>query len=531
MEPYEQMQEWSAPGVLGFYHSCEVTLCGLLDHDGTVYNLYTLVVFEGQALPEEAGGSYLTRRNERFGPGFRLIVAQYRISLEQALELCRQLQSGAEQVQTPLGALTLSEERSAMPPTFVPIDSTRTIPLYRVLKNNFCGGSMVVEWFGANEPIQARLGEKELRRLTLRIRELLPLDLFSLCDRIGNVVFQLPEQIAFCTLSGSEHTTTCTVVFDERVTDPGKYWVSAMSEIDHTLVGAQIAGGAGKRAWTLTLGETGGPYVITVLDPEHHIPILQQTTSMIRVASNVLVWRGNADCVRTISVGGRTERVIVHSAQRNTVGRPEYPWKAAIQQRRYQKRMEELTRSREFVRYGKGSNDREQGLRDLRELMNASVGTRVCLWDPYLSAQDLLETWYFTDTFGLELRAITSGEPARRRDLSLAEWCEEERRCLAEGSNQYGVNLQWRVQHDTFGFPFHDRFLIRLTPDGERPRVWSLGTSVNSFGKKHHILQQVPNPGYIADDFEDLWAALEDPACQIWNSEERKRRGRPLEKT
>ena len=61
--------------------------------------------------------------------------------------------------------------------------------------------------------------------------------------------------------------------------------------------------------------------------------------------------------------------------------------------------------------------------------------------------------------------------------------------------------------------------MIQLPPD-EEPRVWSLGKSVNGLGKSHHILQLVSNPGYIVDDFEELWNALEDPSCQIWNSKE-----------
>lgn len=56
--------------------------------------------------------------------------------------------------------------------------------------------------------------------------------------------------------------------------------------------------------------------------------------------------------------------------------------------------MDELMRSQEFIRYGKGSNvgDRQRALNDLRALMNVGPDTRVCLWDPYLSAEDLLET-------------------------------------------------------------------------------------------------------------------------------------------
>jgi hypothetical protein len=46
--------------------------------------------------------------------------------------------------------------------------------------------------------------------------------------------------------------------------------------------------------------------------------------------------------------------------------------------------------------------------------------------------------------------------------------------------------------------------------------VWSLGTSVNSFGKQHHILQKVPDGQLIADAFEDLWRELDQAQHLIW---------------
>lgn len=133
--------------------------------------------------------------------------------------------------------------------------------------------------------------------------------------------------------------------------------------------------------------------------------------------------------------------------------------------------MDELTRSREFIRYGKGSNasDRQRALNDLRALMNVGPGTRVCLWDPYLSAEDLLETWYYTDTYGLELRAITSNEIPKKMKMAFECWRDKQREILRSGSNQFGINLRWRAQHDVFGFSFHDRFLIQL-PTDEKPK-------------------------------------------------------------
>ena len=79
-------------------------------------------------------------------------------------------------------------------------------------------------------------------------------------------------------------------------------------------------------------------------------------------------------------------------------------------------------------------------------------GHRVYLWDPYLSAQDLLDTWYYTKTYGLELKAITSradcdkGSDGAAGQKNMQDWMREQARILEQGSNQYGINLEFRCQ-------------------------------------------------------------------------------------
>lgn len=52
--------------------------------------------------------------------------------------------------------------------------------------------------------------------------------------------------------------------------------------------------------------------------------------------------------------------------------------------------------------------------------------------------------------------------------------------------------------------------------EGEKPRVWSIGTSINSLGKKHHIIQSVEHPQIIVDAFEELWDELDSEECLVW---------------
>ncbi|PRE02950.1 hypothetical protein C6P77_06280 [Burkholderia ambifaria] len=82
-------------------------------------------------------------------------------------------------------------------------------------------------------------------------------------------------------------------------------------------------------------------------------------------------------------------------------------------------------------------------------------------------------------------------------------------------SNWRGLKLELRVQTGSTGWDFHDRFLIFPSgPDGAM--AWSLGTSVNSVGKAHHILQKVDNAQLVVDAFTDLWELLSESDHLIW---------------
>jgi hypothetical protein len=87
---------------------------------------------------------------------------------------------------------------------------------------------------------------------------------------------------------------------------------------------------------------------------------------------------------------------------------------------------------------------------------------------------------------------------------------------MDERSNHYGIHAELRCQWGEHGYNFHDRFLMVLRSDREKPCVWSLGTSINSLGKKHHIIQSVEHPQMIVDTFEELWNDLNVPECLVW---------------
>lgn len=100
-----------------------------------------------------------------------------------------------------------------------------------------------------------------------------------------------------------------------------------------------------------------------------------------------------------------------------------------ISQRQYNRREEELYARREFRRYGNISENGE-AIRDIIELMNMGEGGKVYLWDPYLTVEDILHTWYYTEAYNLPLRAITSGEIANKSKMKVVDWIEQQRQCI-----------------------------------------------------------------------------------------------------
>lgn len=186
----------------------------------------------------------------------------------------------------------------------------------------------------------------------------------------------------------------------------------------------------------------------------------------------------------------------------------------AINQRQYNRRAEELYTRREFRCYG-NTSDNEEAIRDMIQILNMGEGGKVYLWDPYLTVEDILRTWYYTEAFDLPLLAITSGEIAEKRKMTVVDWIEQQRQWIEKRSNHYGINVELRCQWNGHGYGFHDRFLMVLHSD-KKARVWSLGTSVNSLGNKHHVIQSVEHPQMIVDAFEELWNELGAEECLVW---------------
>jgi hypothetical protein len=236
---------------------------------------------------------------------------------------------------------------------------------------------------------------------------------------------------------------------------------------------------------------------------------------------------------------------------RNVVGEPMiHPAGDWTQKRMYREETDRLAVERRFVQYkpapGEQSVEREKALHDVRFLINKHGEEGVWLWDPYLSAVDVIDTLFYCRFFGADLRALTEGQippsedqPAQPRqscrdrlrlwmpflfarraaEVSVSEKFAAKQRAILQGinSNLRGLHLEYRTRIGSAGWGFHDRFLIFPAAD-RAAQAWSLGTSINGLGKQHHILQRVDDGQRIRDAFVELWDKLAQPEHLIWKT-------------
>ena len=180
-----------------------------------------------------------------------------------------------------------------------------------------------------------------------------------------------------------------------------------------------------------------------------------------------------------------------------------------------------MAAQRRFVQYkpqqGREHETHEKALDDLRELLRLHGRQGAWLWDPYLSADDVLRTLFYAPHSNAELRALTAGyEP--HASATGRSFADTQRDVFAAAqSNLRSLRLEFRMKSGTAGWAFHDRFLI-FPNTNAGTLAWSLGTSINSVGRQHHILQQVDDGQLIATAFEELWDELDEPEHLVWRA-------------
>lgn len=543
----------SAPGVTGFYtHFEAVEVFAILHPKADPFNIFTIIVAEERPPGTENQSDYIGGRIKL--KSFDGWMFGIRRSLRPLADLTNSLNDYAT-----TGKWCLSDKLGVGPLTpvpaqFVPPDSTTSAAWNHVLKNNFWNGSYLVE---LADPAKSQLSAffedpPKLQALSSAVSERIPIGLAVLSDRLGNIVVQFPMTAMIARLSRNRITGEASfeIGWHPQATPRP---LRAACEIHHDNIISGYAEAAIVSPTTVLPVQNGVGIQRSVIWDDNHGVILSATgnTNFIkRIGMNVMVGDPEPRVFVHKGADGKPVKVRISlSSGTQTVVGPvaDQRLEEWTRKRIYRDEALRLAQSRRFVQYRpkNGKDEHEKALNDVRVLLNQYGGKGAWLWDPYLTAEDILKTLFYSRSSNASLRALTAGlaipvvttkkraRPslrqravqslyrcfaASRPQPSIPSFTERQQKDFkAAQSNFRGLRLEFRTKTGWAGWPFHDRFLI--FPDtNEGPLAWSLGTSVNSLGKQHHILQRVDNGQLVADAFNELWEVLDQPEHLVWKT-------------
>ncbi len=506
-------------GNIAFYESCEVTeifLCRKSDKE--IFNFFTIAVLE-----------------EKPYNGFNLTFLGKRISINEDFSIgIQRYWLTTTEVKTKFDTLKVQNKWSAdgtkfsqfpqlkhLPKQYIPsVDGNR---INQILKNNYHNGSYTIEFFDETKSNLSFLLQIEaldkLNDICAKIKKIVPIDLSVVRDRIGNFIFQFPITImethskALSTWDGVEINFT----WHNSVFAIPDCLIQVESTFDKNYMGAVIEDYNKTNNQQIFIGN---------LDQITHIKIWRKEPCLILSSFSGSFHRDflfNMSIInpepRLFEVNGVIQKNEVASIDRRAKKKNDISYTSHINNYLYDAEKKQLEKSLSFKQYKKG---RLSGIDDLRKLIQQKDENGVYIWDPFLSSTDILKTLFYTKTAGVPLKAIGSINDTvkmvyQQKGKSVADIIAEYKSTLDNPNhNNHLLNLEFRVQHTNFGWSFHDRFLIFPSGELKRPQVYSLGTSINSYGYNHHILQEVSHPQPVVDAFNELWDKLNNSDCLVW---------------
>ncbi|WP_412478506.1 VPA1262 family N-terminal domain-containing protein [Azonexus sp. IMCC34839] len=523
------------PGTLGFYTHCEVTeIVGFSNDDPSIpVNVLTVVVLEDRAQDLLQEFSFLNSGKRIELPslkGWNFGVARYTKLLS---ELEPTLQHLDENSAWRLSGKSLAlGDMAAIAPQFVPPDASESAQLNQVLKNNFWNGSYVLEWFDTDKQnLQDLIRTPHcLQELSEAMHRYVPISLASISERLGNLIVQIPVtvimsdfrkianqglvvEVAWHPKAASRKLhATATMEFDGAICG---YSATEIVSSETTLPAYYDSSGLNR----LVLWDAENQVVLAASGPLAYLETLSMRSGIIDPEPRVFTITRSNGAVESHRIGIQQHYFSNQPGEVN-----DQTPKGWIRRRRFSAETLRLMKERRFVQYhpkqGKRDEERQRALDDVRFLINRYGEYGAWLWDPYLSAIDILDTLFHCTHSDADLKALTalqvpSSSEGKSRKL-LSALLKEQRAILDNvDSNYRGLRLEYRTKGGSAGRGFHDRFLI--FPDTQQGTLaWSLGTSINSLGMEHHILQRVDNGELIKEAFLDLWDQLSQPEHLVW---------------
>jgi len=434
-------------------------------------------------------------------------------------------------------------------------DMHHEIQLNYLLKNNFHNGSYILEFFDEDKKDVKFLLDDPilLHNFSEQISEILPLKLANVSDRLGNIIFQFPInsfKLSHDSIRQEEPPRYKGISLEiypkSKKFDITNLQVRLFEENDNLITRQRLID-ITTNITQINFDDCYGTN-IELIDKKSSLLLYKYKFSIMKQIHFSMYLAGHQK--RVFKIENEVKKIEVnHNAGNNIHGKSKAkPFDEWIRYRKYEQELKELEKSKVFVQYF--GNEEEKALNDIRYLINQYGEKGVYLWDPYLSAKDIKNTLYYSKIAYIPMKAISGLKQGSKRlenffrnikfsvntnksisyiflnfqyDLIKFKNLSKKQKAKADIINEFKkdkkdflfLDLEVRGKIASYGYDFHDRFLIFPL---EKPRVWSLGISINQLGASHHILQEVKNAQHILNAFNKLWDELNDEECLIWKS-------------
>lgn len=530
----ENLRKILKEGVLGFYNCIEVIEIVMVSK-GVETNVLTLMIAESRR--EVDFDKKITINENWINIGVRdtsfKIVKSY-LTIINFIKNFRNLLNDNCFIQEGRsdGRIYLKPKRK-----FVAPNSYEYVPFNSILKNNYFNGSYVYDFVNQGKVGLEIFFKKPhlLQDLSAEILKYIPIAISEVSDKIGNIIIQIPVNIINSQFSYNKvnDKLICKIAWHPHAKKRNLI-ITCRDEEEDKLLGQSVAVNFTSDMESAEINfDTNDSYLANIIDTENSLILTATRPSAFIKDINVNFSNVNGGfnngVNRRFEVAGLKFNIQLQN--KNNI-KENIDW---TKRRLYRNDIEKSKKNLEFIQFSnfenKVVNDLHwDSLKIIHELINKHGQKAIWLWDPYLTTEEIKKTLFFNSHINSEMRALTNKKLSQCSSLCVgcnSDYCMKSSFDGSEAkpfkcykySGEFGetINIDFRTFVGANLGDFHDRFIIfPFTDNGAQ--VWSLGSSLNTYGKSHHILQKVTDSQMIADVFDYLWGQLQNEKHQIWRT-------------
>lgn len=511
-------------GNLGFYQSVEFVQIFIFDKNlRKSINFFSLFTFSEKEYNRNESSEFLTDKLLKISDRYSFGIIRNTFSIESIKHIFSDINSGKFFIDE--DECIISDKLYLLPKTFVPKMNLKNSPLLNeVIKPNYWGDNYIIEFFDEKKIIFTDCDNQRIYfdKVCDYVNSLdvISINLSKVYDRIGNIIFQFPITLYKTSIESSRDSVSFIVKNEAhpRLKIAKNLSVTIRTTLDDVITGF----------FSYEMNELSSSQYCNVGDDNFiETTVMDKQTNLI-LHYSLLILMKKICYGMNIGLQNSEERILKdeNGAIKKSYSQfiRDYSFVGKSDQNSYNDLISRRNINNGILKHSDDyfvakSDDRENALNFLIKKFSAIELKEICLWDPYLSPQDIFDLLYPENT-GVPFRCIGSNCVKRiitdNNRFDFNELKENFLNDFHRFSNNLNVTMKFLVQHGDYGRKFHDRFLI-LVPidDTALPVVYSLGTSVNGLGKYHHIIQKITNPRIIFANFEELWNELDNENCCI----------------